>query len=308
MSQESIILSVPPEFSDMRADRFLSEKLPELSRSRIQQLISDGSITVNGKAIKSSLKLTGGESVEVHIPEAAGTEILPENIPLDILYEDEDILIVNKPKGMTVHPAPGHPGGTLVNAVMHHCGDSLAGINGEVRPGIVHRLDKDTSGLIIVAKDDKTHELLSKMIKNREVDRRYLALVWGVVSHDKGRIEAPIGRDINDRQKYIVTDLNGKDSITNFSVIERFKEATLIECKLETGRTHQIRVHMNYIGHPIVNDPVYGKRKIINSFGQMLHSYSLKFTHPITKEDLSFKQDPPKEFTEVLDMFREFKN
>ena len=173
-----------------------------------------------------------------------------------------------------------------------------------IRPGIVHRLDKDTSGLMIVAKDDKTHELLADMIKNRKVDRRYLALVWGIVSHDRGRIEAPIGRDINDRQKYMVTDLNGKDSVTNFKVIERLNGVTLIECKLETGRTHQIRVHMNYIGHPIVNDSVYGKRKIINSFGQMLHSYSLKFTHPITKEELSFKQDPPQEFNDILNSFK----
>ena len=297
-------MEIKVEENNERIDSYLS-KVTEYSRTKISKAIKDGFVLVNENNVSSSYKVKKGDIISISIPEEE-IDITPEKMDLDIVYEDDFLAVINKASGVVVHPAVGNYSHTLVNGLMYHFNEISN--KGSIRPGIVHRLDKDTSGLIIVAKDDKTHELLSKMIKNREVDRRYLALVWGVVSHDKGRIEAPIGRDINDRQKYTVTDLNGKDSITNFSVIERFKETTLIECKLETGRTHQIRVHMNYIGHPIVNDPVYGKRKIINSFGQMLHSYSLKFTHPITKEDLSFKQDPPKEFTEVLDMFREFKN
>ena len=297
-------MEIKVEENNERIDSYLS-KVTEYSRTKISKAIKDGFVLVNENNVSSSYKVKKGDIISISIPEEE-IDIVPEKMDLDIVYEDDFLAVINKASGVVVHPAVGNYSHTLVNGLMYHFNEISN--KGSIRPGIVHRLDKDTSGLIIVAKDDKTHELLSEMIKNREVDRRYLALVWGVVSHDKGRIEAPIGRDINDRQKYTVTDLNGKDSITNFSVIERFKETTLIECKLETGRTHQIRVHMNYIGHPIVNDPVYGKRKIINSFGQMLHSYSLKFTHPITKEDLSFKQDPPKEFTEVLDMFREFKN
>ena len=297
-------MEIKVEENNERIDSYLS-KVTEYSRTKISKAIKDGFVLVNENNISSSYKVKKGDIISISIPEEE-IDIVPEKMNLDIVYEDDFLAVINKASGVVVHPAVGNYSHTLVNGLMYHFNEISN--KGSIRPGIVHRLDKDTSGLIIVAKDDKTHEMLSEMIKNKEVDRRYLALVWGVVSHDKGRIEAPIGRDINDRQKYAVTDLNGKDSTTNFSVIERFKEATLIECKLETGRTHQIRVHMNYIGHPIVNDPVYGKRKIINSFGQMLHSYSLKFTHPITKEDLSFKQDPPKEFTEILDMFREFKN
>ena len=202
MSQENIILTVTPEFSNTRADRFLSESLPDLSRSRIQQLISDGSITVNGKAVKSSRKLAEGESVEVRIPEAAGTEILPENIPLDILYEDEDILVVNKPKGMTVHPAPGHPGGTLVNAVMYHCGDSLSGINGEVRPGIVHRIDKNTTGSLVICKNDAAHRDIAAQLETHSITRRYRGIVHGNIREDEGTITGNIGRDPRDRKAW----------------------------------------------------------------------------------------------------------
>ncbi len=297
-------MEIKVEENNERIDSYLS-KVTEYSRTKISKAIKDGFVLVNENNVSSSYKVKKGDIISISVPEEE-IDIVPEKMDLDIVYEDDFLAVINKASGVVVHPAVGNYSHTLVNGLMYHFNEISN--KGSIRPGIVHRLDKDTSGLIIVAKDNKTHELLSEMIKNREVDRHYLALVWGVVSHDKGRIEAPIGRDINDRQKYTVTDLNGKDSITNFSVIERFKETTLIDCKLETGRTHQIRVHMNYIGHPIVNDPVYGKRKIINSFGQMLHSYSLKFTHPITKENLSFKQDPPKEFTEILDMFREFKN
>ena len=285
-------------------DSYLT-KVTDYSRTKIAKAIKDGFILVNNKEISSSYKVKENDLVTIDIKEEE-IDIVPEKMDIDIVYEDDYLAVVNKASGVVVHPAVGNYSHTLVNGLMYHF-NSISK-EGSIRPGIVHRLDKDTSGLMIIAKDDKIHELLSDMIKNKEVDRRYLALVWGVVSHDKGRIEAPIGRDINDRQKYTVTDLNGKDSITNFSVLERLKEVTLIECKLETGRTHQIRVHMNYIGHPVVNDPIYGKRKIINDFGQMLHSYSLKFIHPITKETLSFKQDPPPEFLEILNMFREINN
>lgn len=287
-----------------RIDSYLT-KVTDYSRTKIAKAIKDGFVLVNKKEVSSSYKVKENDIISIDIKEEE-IDIVPEKMDIDIVYEDDYLAVINKASGVVVHPAVGNYSHTLVNGLMYHFNNMSK--ESSIRPGIVHRLDKDTSGLMIVAKDDKTHELLSDMIKNREVDRHYLALVWGVVSHDRGRIEAPIGRDINDRQKYTVTDLNGKDSITNFSVLERFKEATLIECKLETGRTHQIRVHMNYIGHPIVNDPVYGKRKIINDFGQMLHSYSLKFVHPITKEILSFKQDPPSEFNKILDTFREINN
>ena len=294
-------MEIKVETNSERIDSYLSN-VTEYSRTKISKAIKDSFILVNDNTVSSSYKVKTGDIISISIPEEE-IDVVPEKMDLDIVYEDDFLAVINKASGVVVHPAVGNYSHTLVNGLMYHFNEISN--KGSIRPGIVHRLDKDTSGLIIVAKDDKTHELLSEMIKNKEVDRRYLALVWGIVSHDRGRIEAPIGRDINDRQKYTVTDLNGKDSVTNFSVIERFKETTLLECKLETGRTHQIRVHMNYIGHPIVNDPVYGKRKTINSFGQMLHSYSLKFIHPITKEELSFKQDPPKEFTEIINMFRE---
>lgn len=286
--------------SGERIDSYLSN-VTDYSRTKISKAIKEGSVLVNNTVTSSSYKVKEGDSISISIPEEE-INIEPEEMNLDILFEDEYLAIINKASGVVVHPAVGNYSHTLVNGLMYHF--NKVSKKHTIRPGIVHRLDKDTSGLMIVAKDDKTHELLSEMIKNRKVDRHYLALVWGIVSHDKGRIEAPIGRDINDRQKYTVTDLNGKDSITNFSVIERYHDVTLIECKLETGRTHQIRVHMNYIGHPIVNDPVYGKRKIINNFGQMLHSYSLFFIHPITKKTLSFKQNPPKEFNDILNSFK----
>lgn len=287
--------------SGTRIDSYLGNNT-DYSRTKIAKAIKNDFVLVNGNTTYANYKVKEGDIISVSIP-SEEIEITPEQMDLDIVYEDKYLAIINKESGVVVHPAVGNYSHTLVNGLMYHFNEISK--EKSIRPGIVHRLDKDTSGLMIVAKDDKTHELLSNMIKNKEVERKYLALVHEVVSHDKGRIEAPIGRDINDRQKYTVTDLNGKDSITNFTVLERFKKATLIECKLETGRTHQIRVHMNYIGHPIVNDPVYGNRKIINDFGQTLHSYSLSFIHPITKENLDFKQDPPKEFIEIVNSFRE---
>ena len=282
-----------------RIDVFLTKET-DYSRTKIAKAIKDGFVLVNDRKISSSYKVKEGDIIFIDIPEEE-IDVVPEEMDLNIVYEDDYLAVINKPSGLVVHPAVGNYHHTLVNGLMYHF-NSISK-EGSVRPGIVHRLDKDTSGLMIVAKDDKTHELLSNKIKNKEIERHYLALVWGVVSHDRGRIEAPIGRDISDRQKYTVTDLNGKDSITNFTVIKRYKEVTLLDCKLETGRTHQIRVHMNYIGHPIVNDPVYCNKKTINSFGQMLHSYTLKFVHPITKEALSFKQEPPLEFNKILEMF-----
>ena len=282
-----------------RIDSYLSN-VTDYSRTKISKAIKDGFVLVNDNEISSSYKVKAGDVINISIPDEE-IDVVPEKMELDIVYEDDYLAIINKPSGLVVHPAVGNYSHTLVNGLMYHF--NTISKEKSIRPGIVHRLDKDTSGLMIVAKDDKTHELLSDMIKNKEVERHYLALVWGVVSHDRGRIEAPIGRDVNDRQKYTVTDLNGKDSITNFTVIKRYKTVTLLDCKLETGRTHQIRVHMNYIGHSIVNDPVYCNKKVINSFGQMLHSYTLKFVHPITKEALAFKQEPPLEFSEILETF-----
>ena len=283
-----------------RIDTYLGS-VTEYSRSKISKAIKDGCVLVNGEKISPSYKVKINDVITITVEDEV-TDLIPEKMDLDIVYEDEYLAVINKKSGIVVHPAAGNYTNTLANGLLYHF-NSISK-NRTIRPGIVHRLDKDTSGLMVVAKDDKTHDLLGEMIKNKEVERLYLALVWGIVSHDRGRIEAPIGRDINNRQQYVVTDINGKDSITNFIVLERYSDTTLIECKLETGRTHQIRVHMNYIGHPVVNDPVYGKRKIINSFGQMLHSYKLKFVHPITKETLSFEQEPPLEFNEILDMFK----
>lgn len=284
-----------------RLDAFLSLET-DYSRTKLSKAIKDGEILVNGKKVNSSYKLKEGDIIIFDELKEEEIDVTPEKMDLDIVYEDEYLAVINKQSGLVVHPAVGNYSHTLVNGLMYHFNE----ISKEktIRPGIVHRLDKDTSGLMVVAKNDKVHELLSDMIKNKEVERKYLALVWGTISHEKGRIEAPIGRDIENRQKYTVTDINGKDSITNFKVLERLKDVTLIECILETGRTHQIRVHLNYIGHPIVNDPVYGKRKIINDFGQMLHSYKIKFTHPVTKEVIELEQEPPKEFLEIVENFR----
>lgn len=293
-------MEIKVEESDIRIDIYLSSNT-EYSRSKIKSLINDGLVLVNNKIVQPSYKVKTGDIININYVENKEILLEKEKMDLDIIYEDEYLAIINKPSGLVVHPAVGNPNHTLVNGLLYHFNlDSNS-----IRPGIVHRLDKDTSGLMIVAKDDSMLEKLSEMIKNKKVERCYIALVWGVLKHDRGKIDAPIGRDFDDRQKYTVTDINGKESVTNFSVIERFKNSTLIKLKLETGRTHQIRVHMNYIGHPIVNDPVYGKRKIIDSsFGQMLHSESIKFIHPVTKKELSFKVEPPKEFYDILDKIK----
>ena len=278
-----------------RIDSYLAEEL-DLSRSKVQKLIKQELVTVNGKVVSNNYNVKLGDTIIVNDDLNYDISIEAEDIPLDIVYEDDDLLVINKASGMVVHPAPGHYTGTLVNALLYRFHLSAGEPN---RPGIVHRLDKDTSGLMLVAKNDKTHEALSKMIANKEVERHYLAIVDGVIKHDTGTIDAPIGRDPNNRQKMAVTDVHGKESITHFKVLETFSNHTLVECILETGRTHQIRVHMAYIG--VSNDPMYGKGKS-TEFGQMLHSKSIKFKHPSTGKKLFFEVNPPKEFLEKLDV------
>jgi 23S rRNA pseudouridine1911/1915/1917 synthase len=253
--------------------------------------------------VKANYKVSQGDRIALTIPAPSVVEIVPEDIPLDIAYEDRDVIVVNKPRGMVVHPAPGHVSGTLVNALMHHCKD-LSGINGELRPGIVHRIDKDTTGLIMAAKNDKAHASLAAQLKEHSVNRRYLALVHGNISHDQGTIDAPIGRDPQDRKMYTVTDRNSKHAVTHFTVVERFGDYSLLELKLETGRTHQIRVHMKYIGHPLVGDPVYGKSKGIKLNGQALHAAVLGFVHPASGQYLEFSAPMPEDMEELLTILK----
>ena len=283
----------------MRIDSYLAEVL-KLSRSKIQKLVKEEKVLVNGKVVSASYAVKIGDSIEVDDELDYEIHVEAENIPLNIVYEDDDLLIINKESGMVVHPAPGHYTGTLVNALLYH----YPMIQGENhRPGIVHRLDKDTSGLMIVAKNEWSLEKLSEMISTKVVERKYLAIVDGVIKNDSGEIDAPIGRDVRDRQKMAVTDQNAKNAITHFKVLERFQNHTLIECKLDTGRTHQIRVHMAYIGYPVCNDPLYGRGKC-SEFGQMLHSYSIRFPHPRDGKEIFFTVDPPKEFQEKIEELR----
>ncbi len=283
-----------------RLDTYLAEEL-DISRSKVQKLIKEKLVTVNNKLVSGSYQVKENDVIIVDDDLDYEMNVEPEDIKIDIVYEDDDLLIINKESGMVVHPAPGHYTGTLVNALLYKFNLT----SGEKhRPGIVHRLDKDTSGLMLVAKNDFTHEKLSEMISKKEVERKYLAIVDGVIKHETGTIDAPIGRSLENRQKMAVTDINGKDSITHFKVLERFNNNTLIECLLETGRTHQIRVHMAYIGYPVTNDPLYGRGKS-TEFGQMLHSYSIKLKHPRTGKELSFEVEPPKEFQEKLESLKE---
>ena len=282
-----------------RLDTYLSEQL-ELSRSKVQKLIKENLVTVNGKNVNGSYQVKLNDEIEVNDDLNYEISVEPENIDIDIIYEDDDLLVINKESGMVVHPAPGHYTGTLVNALLYKF--NIKGGDNH-RPGIVHRLDKDTSGLMLVAKNEWTHERLSEMISKKEVARHYLAIVSGLIKHDTGTIDAPIGRDLSDRQKMAVTDQNSKDAITHFKVLEQFKDNTLLECILETGRTHQIRVHLAYINHPVLNDPAYGKGKA-TEFGQMLHSKSIKFKHPRTGQEIFYEIDPPKEFIEKLEELR----
>ena len=289
--------------SGIRIDNYLSNEIPEFTRSKIQKMIENESIKINGKKTKNSYKVQDGDIIEINEIEEE-IEIKPENISLDIVYEDEDVIVVNKPSGMVVHPAIGNYSNTLVNGLMYHS-KSLSNVNGEFRPGIVHRIDKDTSGLLLVAKNDFAHNSLAKQIQEKTVNRIYIALVSGVINHDTGTIDAPIGRDQVNRKKMTVTSVNSKDAITHFKVLERYKNASLLECKLETGRTHQIRVHLKYINHPVINDPVYGNKKNINDFGQMLHAKTIGFNHPRSGKYMEFTSDLPEEFLEILNKYKE---
>lgn len=290
---------------NIRVDKLLSERFLELSRANIQRLIEQGKITLNGKKVCSSYKGKVGDIIQIEDDEPKQIELKPENIPLDILYEDKDIIIINKAKGMVVHPGNGNPDGTLVNAILAKCKDSLSGIGGEIRPGIVHRLDKDTSGVIIVAKNDKAHIELSKQIQAREVKKIYWALVRGSIKENEATINMPIGRSTKDRKKMAVRK-DGKEALTHFKVLKRWREYTLVEVHIETGRTHQIRVHLSQIGYPIVGDSVYSNGK--NPFGvqgQMLHAKSIEFIHPINKEKLKIEAPLPDYFVEVLNRLDE---
>ncbi len=291
------------DLSNIRIDKYLMDST-ELSRSKIQKLIEKGKILVGGKSVKASYLVKENDLIWVSLDDDGDSSILPEDIPLDIVYEDEYLLVVNKPSGMVVHPAPGNYSHTLVNALMYHC-NQLSTVNGSVRPGIVHRIDADTSGLLLVAKNDMVHNDLASQIGEKSVTRKYIALVHGVINEDTATIDAPIGRDVKNRKKMCVTGDNSKEAVTHVRVLERYKDSTLIECVLETGRTHQIRVHLAYINHPLVNDPVYGYAKMDNKdFGQMLHAYEIGFVHPITHEYMDFKVDPPKEFNDILEMYK----
>ena len=287
----------------VRLDSYLISSIDK-SRSKIQSMIKSGNITVNGSSVKSSYVVKSGDVIEVVDVIDETISALPEKMDLDIVYEDDDVIVVNKANGVVVHPAVGNNSGTLVNGLLYYS-DSLSSINGEFRPGIVHRIDRDTTGLLMVAKNDKAHESLARQLEAKSTHRVYWAIVWGVIPNDTGTIDAPIGRDVNDRKKMCVTGSNSKHAVTHFRVLERYKRATLIELSLETGRTHQIRVHMNYIGYPIVNDPVYGRRKLIDDSGQCLHAKTLGFVHPTTGREMLFDSALPDCFVNILNMFKE---
>ena len=290
------------EFDNIRLDSYISTKDKDLSRAAIQKLLENNNITVNDEAKKNSYKVRKGDIIKIDIPEPKESGLVAQDIPIEIVYEDSDIIVVNKPKGMVVHPANGNPDGTLVNAIMNICKDSLSGIGGEIRPGIVHRLDKNTSGLLIVAKNDNAHIKMSEQIKNREVKKIYIALVRGVIAEDEATINMPIARSKKDRKKMAV-DKDGKEAITHFKVLKRYDNYTLLEIKIDTGRTHQIRVHMSQIGHPVVGDDVYSNGK--NEFGvegQMLHARSLDFKHPITGKEIHLEADIPDYFKKVIEL------
>ncbi len=292
------------EYAGMRADKYLSISCEGLSRSYIQKLVKDNAVLLNGSPCKSSTMLRAGDMVSFSVPEAVTPDILPENIPLDILYEDEDIIVVNKPKGMVVHPSAGHYEGTLVNALMYHC-QSLSGINGVLRPGIVHRIDKDTTGAVIACKNDLSHKGIAEQLKEHSIEREYIAIVHGNIHEDSGTVDAPIGRDRKERKKMAVDFTDGKEAVTHFTVLERFNQYTYVKCRLETGRTHQIRVHMAYIKHPILGDQVYSSSKSrYNLTGQTLHARTLGFTHPRSGQRIHTEAPVPDYFSRVLNDMR----
>ena len=292
-------LTAATEHAGVRLDAFLSAD-GALTRSQAARLIAEGRVRVNGKPAAKSARLSGGETVTVDVPQLRETALPPQDIPLDVVYEDDDVIVVNKPTGLVVHPAPGHPDGTLVNALLHHCGDSLSGIGGEKRPGIVHRIDRDTSGLIIAAKNDAAHLALSAQLKDHSLSRTYECLVTGNMKQDSGTVDAPIGRSSADRKKMAVVP-TGRRAVTHWEVVARYPGVTHLRCRLETGRTHQIRVHMAYIGHPILGDTVYGAKKPVPGLtGQCLHATGLRFIHPRTGEPVELHCPLPPEFTAML--------
>lgn len=298
---EHIGIEISDLNANQRIDKFLSDNLNGFTRNAIAKLITEGNVTVNKTVISKNYKCKKNDLIEVHIPDAKPLDVAAENIPLDIVYEDGDLLVVNKPKGMVVHPAAGNYDGTLVNALLYHCKDSLSGINGVIRPGIVHRIDKDTSGLLIVAKNDAAHLSLAQQIKEHSFHRAYQAVCYGNIKNDSGTVHQPVGRHPKDRKKMAVTDKNSKDAITHFEVLKRYNGFTHIRCILETGRTHQIRVHMAYTGHPLAGDTVYGPKKVITSLnGQCLHAGEIGFVHPKSGEYLEFKSELPDYFTTFL--------
>lgn len=293
---------VTEEYEEERIDKYMSILIDSLSRSFIQKMMKEEKVLVNGKPVKANYRLKTEDEICFELPEAVEPDIEPENIPLDILYEDADVLVVNKPKGMVVHPAAGHYSGTLVNALMYHCKGSLSGINGCLRPGIVHRIDMDTTGSLIVCKNDIAHASIAAQLKEHSIVRRYKAIVWGVIKEEEGCVDVPIGRHPSDRKKMAAGVRNGKEAVTHYRVLKRFRSYTYIECRLETGRTHQIRVHMDSIGHPILGDPVYGNRKCpFQLQGQTLHAMTLGFIHPVTGEYVETTAPLPGYFQHLLD-------
>lgn len=298
---ETIFLTATPEDKGRRLDQFLAEQLEELTRSAAQRLAEEEQVLLNGKPLKKNYKMTGGETLEVNLPDPEPIDAVPQNIPLDIAYEDDDLLVINKPKGMVVHPAPGNPDGTVVNAVLYHCGDSLSGIGGAFRPGIVHRIDKDTSGLLIIAKNDKAHLYLSEQLKDHTLARTYEAVVIGNLKEDRGTVDAPLGRSPKDRKKMAIVP-DGRRAVTHYEVIARYPGYTHVRCKLETGRTHQIRVHMASLGHPIAGDEVYGPAKSkVDLGGQCLHARCLTFLHPSDGQPRLVESELPAYFRNFLD-------
>ena len=296
---------IDSDFSGERIDKTLSDLCSDFTRSHIQHIIDDGEVRVNGNPVSKSFKVSVGDEISFSMPELKTLEAKPENIPLDIVYEDDDLLVVNKPRGMVVHPAAGNYDGTLVNALLYHCGSSLSGINGVLRPGIVHRIDKDTSGLLLVAKNDMAHASLAHQIKEHSLTREYAAVVYGKLREPEGIVDAPIGRNPNDRKKMAVTDKNSRPAVTHYYTVEEFEKFTFVRLRLETGRTHQIRVHMAYIGHPVAGDAVYGPKNVITELGgQCLHARLLGFDHPVTGERIELSSELPEYFENFLRKIR----
>ena len=301
MSEQTVRLVVSPDREGLRVDVLLSDEVEDLTRSGAQKLIANGYVSINGEPVEKARRVKAGDTVDAAIPAPVSIVAEAQDIPLSIVYEDDDLLVVDKPKGMVVHPAPGNPDGTLVNALLWHCGDSLSGINGEVRPGIVHRIDKDTSGLLVVAKNDMAHTALQEQIQSHSFTREYRAVVHGNFKEDEGTVDAPIGRNPKDRKKMAVTREHSREAVTHYEVLERFGNYTYIRCRLETGRTHQIRVHMAYKGHPVAGDPLYGPSNTPKSLqGQCLHAGLIGFRHPRTGEYMEFTSDLPEPFSKFL--------